>query len=94
MQSLEQKVSQKINQIQKPESAADTELRGIIMAQTDTYLKQLGWNPEQGRRYLQQKYGKRSRQELNDKELVDFTIAIFEILVAQENRFVISNFAG
>ncbi|PLZ98549.1 hypothetical protein CEN50_10875 [Fischerella thermalis CCMEE 5268] len=92
--SLEQKVSQKINQIQKPEIYQNTELRAIIMAQTDTYLKQLGWNPEQGRRYLQQKYGKRSRRELNDRELVDFTMAIFELLCTQENRFMMSNLAG
>jgi hypothetical protein len=94
LQSLEQKVSHKINQIQKPEILQNTELRTIIMAQTDTYLQQLGWNSEQGRRYLQQKYSKRSRQELNDRELVDFTMAIFELLCTQENRFVMSNLAG
>lgn len=92
--SLEQKITQKINQIHKPESSTYPELRGIMMVQTDTYLKQLGWNPEQGRRYLQQKYGKRSRRELNDRELVDFTMAIFEILCTQENRLVMSNLAG
>jgi hypothetical protein len=91
---LEQRVSQKINQIQKLESSQNQELRTIIMATTDIYLKQLGWNQEQGRRYLQQKYGKRSRRELNDRELVDFTMAIFEILCTQENSFVISNLAG
>ncbi|MBW4432711.1 MAG: hypothetical protein KME28_13510 [Pelatocladus maniniholoensis HA4357-MV3] len=94
LQSLEQKISQRINQIQKPESTTNHELRRIIMAQTDTYLKQLDWNPEQGRRYLEQKYGKRSRRELNDQELIDFTMAIFEILCTQENRFVMSNLAG
>ncbi|MCP6761391.1 MAG: hypothetical protein NHB32_22245 [Fischerella sp. CENA71] len=92
--SLEEKVSYKINQIQKSQITTQPELRGIIMAQTDTYLKQLGWNSEQGRQYLQQKYGKRSRRELDDRELVDFTMTIFEMLCTQENRFMMNNLAG
>jgi hypothetical protein len=35
-------------------------------------MKRLGWTKEQGRDYLKQTYGKRSRQELDDDELIDF----------------------
>lgn len=43
-----------------------------IIAQTTVELKRLGWNEIQGRGYLQQAYGKRSRQQLTDEELLDF----------------------
>lgn len=35
-------------------------------------MKRLGWSTEQGREYLKRTYGKRSRQELEDAELLDF----------------------
>lgn len=35
-------------------------------------MKRLGWSMEQGREYLKRTYGKRSRQELDDAELLDF----------------------
>jgi len=35
-------------------------------------LKRLGWTNQQGRDYLVQTYGKRSRQLLKDDELLDF----------------------
>lgn len=43
-----------------------------IIAQTSVELKRLGWTNAQGRAYLQQTYGKRSRQQLTDEELLDF----------------------
>ncbi|MFN6540933.1 MAG: hypothetical protein RM021_031955 [Nostoc sp. EkiNYC01] len=43
-----------------------------MIAQSDRYLAQLNWTPEQGREYLQQKYGKRSRLQLTDTEILDF----------------------
>ncbi|AUB41409.1 DNA primase [Nostoc flagelliforme CCNUN1] len=43
-----------------------------MIAQTDRYLTQLNLTPEQGREYLQQKYGKRSRLQLTDTEILDF----------------------
>jgi hypothetical protein len=48
------------------------ELHETLIAQTDIYLAQLNWTQEQGRQYLLQKYGKRSRQQLTDTELLDF----------------------
>jgi hypothetical protein len=43
-----------------------------IIARTNVELKRLGWTNQQGREYLVQTYGKRSRQLLSDAELLDF----------------------
>ncbi|MGF1535928.1 MAG: hypothetical protein ACFB4J_05495 [Elainellaceae cyanobacterium] len=43
-----------------------------IIAKTSVELRRLGWTDEQGREHLQSAYGKRSRQQLTDPELVDF----------------------
>jgi hypothetical protein len=43
-----------------------------IIAQTSVELKRLGWNESRGRTHLQRAYGKRSRQQLTDDELLDF----------------------
>ena len=43
-----------------------------IIARTNVELKRLGWTNQQGRDYLVQTYGKRSRQLLTDDELLDF----------------------
>jgi hypothetical protein len=51
--------------------AAPVDLSDII-AHTDIELKRLGWTNAQGRRYLEQTYGKRSRQHLSDTELAEF----------------------
>jgi hypothetical protein len=79
-QALGQKVSLKIYNLQNinlkhTEISHNTnisELRDGFIAQSDTYLAQLNWSPEQGREHLQQKYGKRSRHLLSDTELLDF----------------------
>lgn len=54
-------------------------LRTQMMAQIDKYITQLGWKPEQGRKYLQQHYGKASRRQLSDSELLDFTFRVMEM---------------
>jgi hypothetical protein len=51
--------------------AAPVDLSDII-AHTDIELKRLGWTNAQGRRHLEQTYGKRSRQHLSDTELMEF----------------------
>ncbi|MEH1869154.1 MAG: hypothetical protein V7K69_29745 [Nostoc sp.] len=83
-QALGQRVSLKINNIhnfnqdknQSQSEASDNiktpEPRDVFIAKTDTYLAQLNWTPEQGREYLQQKYGKRSRLQLTDTEILEF----------------------
>lgn len=43
-----------------------------IIARSDVELKRLGWTSEQGRNYLLETYGKRSRQLLSDEELLEF----------------------
>lgn len=43
-----------------------------IIARSDVELKRLGWSSEQGRNYLLETYGKRSRQLLSDDELLEF----------------------
>ncbi len=43
-----------------------------VFAQTTTQLKRLDWNTQQGRSYLKQTYGKTSRQQLTDDELLGF----------------------
>lgn len=79
-QALGQKVSLKINRIQNLNqepiqisvNTTASEIHAVLIAQSDTYLAQLNWTPEQGREYLQQKYGKRSRLQLTDREILDF----------------------
>ena len=43
-----------------------------IKNRTDVEIKRLGWTKEQGRDFLLQNYGKRSRLHLTDEELMDF----------------------
>jgi len=42
------------------------------IAQTTVEMKRLGWTEAQGRACLLDRYGKRSRQQLSDEELLDF----------------------
>ncbi len=43
-----------------------------LIAKTDIELERLRWTKEQGRDFLLQHYGKRSRHVLNEQELLDF----------------------
>lgn len=45
-----------------------------IIAQTDVEMARLGWSSQQGREHLEQTYGKRSRQQLTDEELLAFLL--------------------
>jgi len=54
-----------------PSTASPVDFSDII-ARTNVELKRLGWTNQQGRDYLVQTYGKRSRQLLTDGELLDF----------------------
>lgn len=44
-----------------------------IIAASNIALKTLGWGAEEGRAYLLEHYGKRSRHLMSDEDLVDFT---------------------
>lgn len=57
-----------------------------ILAQTDVELKRLGWTNTQGRKYLEQTYSKRSRQQLTDEELMEF-LQTLQDLSADEPPF-------
>jgi hypothetical protein len=46
--------------------------RSDVNAKIGVEMKRLGWTVEQGRNHLKRTYGKRSRQELEDPELLDF----------------------
>ncbi|WP_424096061.1 hypothetical protein [Moorena producens] len=43
-----------------------------IITKTNVEMKRLGWTTQQGKDYLLQTYGKRSRQLLSDQELMSF----------------------
>lgn len=45
-----------------------------IIAQTDVELQRLGWDVNQGREFLEKNYGKRSRHDLTDEELLQFLL--------------------
>ncbi|NJN20152.1 MAG: hypothetical protein HC812_01765 [Leptolyngbya sp. RL_3_1] len=45
-----------------------------VIAQTDVELKRLAWSVADGREYLEQTYGKRSRHDLTDEELLAFLL--------------------
>ncbi|EDX86944.1 hypothetical protein S7335_4651 [Synechococcus sp. PCC 7335] len=49
-----------------------------VIAQTDVELRRLGWTSAQGRDYLEKTYGKRSRQQLTDDELMSFLLYLEE----------------
>ena len=53
-----------------------------IIAKTDWEMKRLGWNTEQGKNYLLETYGKRSRHYLGDEELLEF----LDYLQSQPNQ--------
>lgn len=50
-----------------------------VIAQTDVELTRLGWTNVQGREYLEKTYGKRSRQQLTDEELMSFLLYLEEL---------------
>lgn len=54
-------------------SALPVDLSDVI-AQTDVELRRLGWTSAQGQEYLEKTYGKRSRRQLTDDELMSFLL--------------------
>ncbi|NEO33272.1 MAG: hypothetical protein F6K36_23165 [Symploca sp. SIO3C6] len=70
---LQDEVNRDLSQdiIEQPSQDIPIDFSDII-ARTSVELKRLGWTNQQGRDYLLQTYGKRSRQLLTDQELLDF----------------------
>ena len=57
------------------------------IAQSDIELKRLGWSHTEGRRFLEDTYGKRSRQQLTDSELLEFLEYLKVQSLAQDPPF-------
>jgi hypothetical protein len=55
-----------------PVSIPESVDRSEEIAKIGVEMKRLGWSKQQGRDYLQKSYGKSTRQELDDTELLDF----------------------
>jgi hypothetical protein len=67
-------------------TATQTMQYDLAIAETNRLLKELGWTPEEGRKYLLKNYGKRSRQLLDDAELFDFIEKLKARLYAPESN--------
>lgn len=69
-----------------PPPPAPIDLSDVI-AQTTVELRRLGWTEAEGRSYLQRTYGKRSRQQLDDDELLEFLHYLQSLDAADESPF-------
>ena len=52
-----------------------------VILEIDILMKELKWDVEQGRSFLLQHYGKRSRHFLSDRELLDFADKLRKLAV-------------
>jgi len=55
-----------------PIDLSDTVDFSQIIDQTSIEMKRLGWTQDQGKKYLLETYGKKSRHLLSDNELIEF----------------------
>ncbi len=55
-----------------PEPSAEPEDLSDIIAQTDVQLRRIGWTAKEGREFLEQRFNKKSRHQLNEAELREF----------------------
>jgi hypothetical protein len=65
-----------------PALAAVPLRRSELLAQGDALLRQLGWNAEQGRAFLERQLNRISRQQLNDVQLLEFNMLLEGELLA------------
>ncbi|KGG24678.1 hypothetical protein EV13_0657 [Prochlorococcus sp. MIT 0702] len=59
-----------------PNEAGKPLRRTDLLNQCDQLLEKLRWTPDQGRRYLQDQLKARSRQQLNDQQLLSFNMLL------------------
>ncbi len=59
-----------------PASAAPPLRRSELLSQCDQLLNQLQWQPPQGRALLEEHFGRSSRQQLNDAQLLQFNMLL------------------
>jgi len=65
-----------------PDQAPVPLRRGDLIQQGDQMLKQLKWNSEQARGFLQQQMQASSRQQLSDEQLMQFNMLLEEKMIA------------
>lgn len=67
-------VKETIYPVPLSQSAPTTEIKNNaeLIAETTIEIKRLGWKNAQGKDYLMRQYGKATRAELTDEELLDF----------------------
>ena len=71
-------------------SASNNKVDTALIEQTTAELKRLGWSSDRGRIYLQEKFGKSSRQQLTPQELQQFLIYLRSLPLPEEPQSVIS----
>lgn len=57
---------------QLPDPPPEPEDLSDIIAQTDVQLRRIGWSAKEGREFLEQRFNKKSRHQLNEAELREF----------------------
>ena len=70
-------------------SASNNKVDTALIEQTTAELKRLGWSSDRGRIYLQEKFGKSSRQQLTPQELQQFLIYLRSLPLPEEPQSVI-----
>jgi len=66
---------------QDPEQVAVPLRRRDLLAQSDQLLERLGWQADQGRRFLEKELGASSRSQLDDGQLLQFNLLLEEALL-------------
>ena len=56
--------------------------RRDLLEQSDALLRQLGWDARRGRERLEQEFGRSSRQQLSDAQLLHFNMVLEEEMLA------------
>lgn len=69
--------------------ASNNKVDTALIEQTTAELKRLGWSSDRGRIYLQDKFGKSSRQQLTPQELQQFLIYLRSLPLPEEPQSVI-----
>lgn len=60
----------------EPGSAAVPLKRSDLLSQCDLMLRQLGWDAARGRQLLETQFGRSSRQQLSDSQLLEFNMVL------------------
>jgi len=66
----------------EPETAGVPLKRSDLLGQCDQLLGQLGWDAGRGRQLLESKFGRSSRQQLSDSQLLEFNMLLEGELIA------------